>query len=99
MRLGFEGWHLIQTDPVFDLAADRAVNRWLAMQDLSAREEVQLTFEIGLEEAALGVPLENSLRITEIPAPDWRVNPPRVPLDLALLLLRTPLRLLVENRQ
>lgn len=99
IRLGFEGWHLIQTDPVFDPAADRAVNRWLARQDESAREEVQLTFEMGLEEAALGIPLERSLRITEDPASDWSANPPCVSLEVALPLLRAPLRVLVENRQ
>lgn len=38
IRFGAEGWHLVQTDPVFDPAADRAVNRWLAAQDQSARE-------------------------------------------------------------
>ena len=99
IRFGVEGWHLIQTDPMFDPAADRAVNRWLAAQDQSTREEVELAFAIGVEEEALGSPSATYLQIGEVPQADWSSVPLRLSMELALRLLRKPLRLLVENRQ
>jgi hypothetical protein len=99
IQFGVEGWHLIQTDPVFDPAADRAVNRWLAAQDRSTREEVDLVFAIGVEEESLGSPSTVYLRIGEASQSDWSSVPPRMPMEPALGLLRKPLRLLVENRQ
>ena len=99
IRFGAEGWHLVQTDPVFDPTADRAVNRWLAAQDQSTREEAELAFAIGMEEEALGPASEVYLRIGEMAVADWRSVPPRLSMESALRLLRRPLRLLVENRQ
>jgi hypothetical protein len=99
LRLGFEGWHLVQTDPPFDPATERAVNRWLGRQDRSAREQAALAFEIGMEEDVTGVSSEIVLRIEEAGTLDWDASPLKLPMDKALQLLQMPLRLLVENRR
>jgi hypothetical protein len=97
LRLGLEGWHRVQTDPPYDPSADRAVNRWLKAQDAPAQEAIVLTFEIGLEDDALGIPADLAVRVGAVGAPDWSAKPPRLPIAVAVAWLHRPLRLLVEN--
>jgi hypothetical protein len=97
LQLGFD-WHRVQTDPPYEPAANRGINRWLQRLDERTREEAELALEIGMEQAVFGLPSDLSIRIGDVQTAEWTANPPRLPLTEALRLLRKPLRLLVENR-
>lgn len=98
-QLGFEGWHRVQTRPAFDPQAELSVNRWLAAQDLTTREEVELALELGLEADVHGSPSEITVEVGNVAKASWDSSVPRLPLAEALKLARRPLRLLVENRE
>jgi hypothetical protein len=97
-RLGYEGQHRIQTDPLYIPEADQALNRWLAVLEPTLREAVVLALESGLEGDASGIPSDVTVRVTADQTSDWESAPPRLPLPVALPFLRRPLRILVENR-
>jgi hypothetical protein len=99
LRLGFEGRHRVQTDPAWAPGGDSAVHRWLAKQSRDLREEIELAFEYGLEADAHGIPSDLCIRVGDLAEPSWEASPPRLPVTIAVAFLRTPLRLLVENRR
>lgn len=97
--LGYEGRHLVQTDPPYKPEGNEAVNRWLAGLDTLSREQAELALEIGVEQAVKASPPEITIRIAEVTSADWAAASPRLPLTDALGLLYQPLRLLVEDQQ
>lgn len=98
-RLGFDGRHRIQVEPLQDSEADSAFSRWERQQHPSIREEIELALEMGLEGAVHGIPSDFTLVIGTVAAPDWHADPPVVPLEEADRLLRKPLQILLENRR
>lgn len=99
LRLGFDGWHRVQTDPPFGTHGADAVHRWLDRQETQLRDEAQLAFESGLEDDAHGIPSDHLVKIAVVDSPDWESVPPRLPIGVAGPLLQRPLRLVLENRR
>lgn len=100
LHLGYEGRHLIQTDPPYDPSptAEGTVQRWLSGLDKVSRDQSVLALETGLEQAATDSPPELSIRIAAIDQPNWAASSPRLPLGEGLRLLHQPLQLLLENQ-
>jgi len=97
LRLGFEGRHLVQTQPPWEPGKTTlAVNCWLAEQSTQVREQAELVLTVGIEEA-VRFPSALTVSIVDGVTPAW--NPPRLPLAEALRVLMQPLRLLVEDAE
>ncbi len=96
LRLGFEGRHLVHTDPPWAPDQPLAVNSWLAEQYPALREQAELALSAGIEEAIRSPPAL-TLRVEEGSEPS--VSDLRFPLADALRILERPLRLLVENAE
>ncbi len=96
-RLGFEGRHRVQTDPLYDPTTDTKLNDWLTRRSPDEREEIEQVLEAGIVEDANSIPSELTIRITATQAPDWKCEPPRIPIEPALKILSSRLRLMVEN--
>ncbi len=96
-RLGFDGKHRIQADPIYGLSQDTALDRWLEQLPQLQREEVVLALEAGLEEDASGILPDFAIRVGTVKEADWEASPLRLPLAAALKWLSEPLYLLLEN--
>ncbi len=62
-RLGFEGRHQVQTDPLYESGHDDTLGRWLARLPEGPRDEVTLALESGLLEDATGILPDLEMRI------------------------------------
>ena len=98
--LGFawRGWHDIQIDPPWTAGEPLAVNRWLGEQSPVVRERAVLALESGPEMLNRREAGSSRVRITEASGEDWNVEVPKLPLARAVVILRRPLRIMVEDQ-
>jgi len=97
IRHGFEGRHVVLTEPLFKPSGKQHVNTWLAQRDVLVRDAVIGAFDRS-QRALPSSASRVEVRIADRKQSHWEGSPPLLTADDAALLLALPLRLVLENR-
>lgn len=98
--LCFEGRHaLLVEPPYYPDQQHPEVTPWLRALPEQLREEVQYALEAGPVAASQYTSSRPCIRVEEVAHCLWETEEPVLTPDIALRLLRSPLKLLVENRR
>jgi hypothetical protein len=97
IRHGFEGRHVILTEPLFKPGGKQHVNSWLAQRDGLVRDAVIGAFDRS-QRALSSSASRVEARVADRKQSHWEGSPPLLTPDDAALLLALPLRLVLENR-
>jgi hypothetical protein len=94
---GFEGRHIILTDPLFKRSGTSAVNAWLAARDPLVRDAAEQALFRSLN-AYNGAVSRAELRVEDRQKSHWKGQPPQLTPEDATRLLALPLLLVLEDR-
>jgi hypothetical protein len=98
--LCFEGRHALLVEPPYDPDQEHPeVTPWLRTLPEQLRQEVQYALEAGPVAASQYTSSRPCIRVEEVAHCLWETEEPVLTPDIALRLLRRPLKLLVENRR
>jgi len=95
---GFEGRHIILTDPLFQKTGHHALNAWLAERDPLVRDAAEEALNRSLT-AFNGSASRAEFRVEHRQKSHWEGQPPLLTLEDAARVLAMPLLLVLEDRQ
>jgi hypothetical protein len=96
LELGVDGRHVFLTNPLWK--DSNVVGDWLKALPRRLRLEAENVLARGVDASSQLPASRRRIRIDDVPQCEWDRPVPVLPTTTALRLLRTPLRLLVENR-
>jgi hypothetical protein len=98
LRHGFEGRHIILTDPIFRRTGSHALNAWLTARDPLVRDAAEEALLRSLN-AYQSATTQAQFRVTHRTQSHWKGAPPELTPEDAAHVLTLPLLLVLEDRQ
>jgi hypothetical protein len=95
---GFEGRHIILTDPLFQKTGQHALNAWLAARDPLVRDAAEAALNRSLTGFNVAVS-RAEFRVAHCQQSHWEGQPPLLTVEDAARVLALPLLLVLEDRQ